>query len=69
LEAARGRIASTALSRDFRSWLAEQAVTPETLGPQGWWLRLFTDLQRVTTPLQHIVFQAYLRDRLRRQVD
>jgi hypothetical protein len=57
-----GRVRANLVSRQFESWLAMQGTEASTIGLDGWWLALFTNLAGASTPLQHITFRCFIED-------
>jgi hypothetical protein len=61
----RGKGAVLAVGRfaqDFDDWLRLHGCRLEQLGMSSWYLNLVTNLQRATTPLQHILLQEFICD-------
>jgi TniQ len=57
-------VRTTAFEDDFGKWLRSYACQSEQVGAGRWWLRLMTAIPGRSTPLQHLIFRQYLREKM-----
>ncbi len=64
----RDELRMAAFEEDFGKWLRRHKCNSEKIGHGRWWLRLITAVPGRSTPLQHLVFGQYVREKKRRSL-